>query len=178
VELVSLDPLAERDVAHDDLGHRDDAERLERWHRELEHDAAPLLRVRVAELRLEPAGDRHDRVLVQHAEHLHVGGGADLDREVLREERRQALELLREDAGASSGVPAKNALPAATSAIEVRSSSSKPSPKPIVVVPTPSSHAPRAIATSWSGSVSLRVVAGRQDESSDDPTGRQDDPSF
>ena len=106
-ELVRLDAVAERDVAHDDLGHRDDAERGEPRHRELEHDPPALLGVGVAELELEAAFDGYGRVLVQHAEHPDLVARADLDRQVLRDERHEPSNSWAKMPGASSGEEAK-----------------------------------------------------------------------
>ena len=96
--LVLLDLLADRHVAQHDLADRGGTERRERRHVQREHDAPGLATVRVAQLRLDAAGHLDARELVQDAEHLHVLRAAHLDAHVLRHQRDQVLELLREDA--------------------------------------------------------------------------------
>jgi hypothetical protein len=91
------DLLADAGVADHDLGDRGRAEEGQARDVQLEHQAAVLLRSCVAELDLDPAGD-HDRgELVQDGEDLHLLARADLDRDVLRDQAHEVLELLGED---------------------------------------------------------------------------------
>ena len=70
---------------------------------EREHDAPSLPAVGVPELDLDAARRRRLRVLVQHAQHLDVLGRPDLEADVLGDEPRQVVELLREDRGRGIG---------------------------------------------------------------------------
>jgi hypothetical protein len=71
---------------------------------ELEHDASAFAAVRVAELQLHTTGNHRRRVLVQDGKHVDRVGRTDLDAHVLRHQRREARELLGEDAGRVVGV--------------------------------------------------------------------------
>ncbi len=103
-DLVHRDLLADRHVADDDLGDLRRPERRQAGHVQLEDDAAALVAVRVAELRLHAARDRHLGYVVQDREHLDLAPGrTDLDAHVLGDEREQVVELLGEDAGRGVG---------------------------------------------------------------------------
>jgi hypothetical protein len=98
--------VADARVAEDEFRDRYRPERGEVRHVDGEDDAPPLAAVGVAELHLNPAGDGDGGVLVEDPEHLDRRSGPDLERDVLRDDRGQPFELLREDRRRRVGVAA------------------------------------------------------------------------
>ena len=98
--LVRGDLVADRHVAQHDVGDLRRSELRELRDVQLEHEPAPLTAVRVADLHLHarparrPSGTRSSTPRSSTSSRR-----ADLDADVLRDERRQSVELLGEDPG-------------------------------------------------------------------------------
>src|SRR5207253_3971482 len=96
-DLVHRDLRTDGDVPKNDIRDRGDAQLDERPYVQGKYDAPAVTLVAIAELQLNPTRYRHGRVLVEDAHEFHLLARADLDRDVLRGNLHQALELLGED---------------------------------------------------------------------------------